>query len=44
VLSIDEAEGAFKSLGKNARGDIDFNAHFVKLAKSSGGTITFEGK
>lgn len=43
VLTIDEAELAFKALGSNVRSDIDFNSHFNKLAKSDG-TITFDGK
>jgi len=39
VLSLNEAELAFKALGPHAKG-VDFNAHFQRLAKD--GVITFE--
>jgi Ca2+-binding EF-hand superfamily protein len=40
VLTIDEAELAYKALGPNAR-NINFEEHFKKLSKPDG-TITFE--
>jgi hypothetical protein len=43
VLTIDEAELAFKALGPHAKEGLDFVSHFNRLAKS-GGTITFDGK